>query len=203
MEDCSLKQAGFFETREFEITEEGVVVSIRALFFRNRYKVPFEHIIREPIEFTLSNPAWRWGGIGCLVFSCYFFFATVVDKKGLDGALVSLGFLVAALGSFIGYRLTMRTFLRISESTMNIDLASGNPSEKKVDQFIEEVSDKARDYYGELQQLQPVYDRVGQIERLAFLREKGVINEEEFEVLKSELINPLKFSESTQAGQYL
>ncbi len=203
VEDCSLKQSGLFETREFEITEDGVVVSIRALFFRNRYKVPFEHVIREPVEFTLSNSTWRWGGIGCLIFSCYFFFLTVVDKKGLDGVLVSLGFLLAALCGFIGYRLAMRTFLRISESAMNVDLDRGKPSRERVDQFIEEVNEKAREYYGELQQLQPVYDRVGQIERLAFLQEKGVISEEEFEVLKSELVNPLKLSESPQSGQYL
>lgn len=203
MEDASLKQTGIFESREFEITEEGVAVSIRAWFFRNRYKVPYEHIIREPIEFTLSNPAWRWTGIGALGFSFYFFFVTLVDKRGLEGALISFGFLVAALASFIGYRLTMRTFLRISESTMNLDLARGNPSGKEVDEFIDQVNERAKTYYSELQQLQPVYDRVGQIERLAFLQEKGVITQEEFEVLKSELVNPLKFSESTQSGQYL
>ncbi len=203
VEEKSLTQSGIFETREFEITDDGIAVSVRALFFRNRYKVPFEHIIREPVEFTLSSSGWRWGGIGCLIFSCLFFFVTVVEKKGLDGALVSLAFLAAALVSLIGYRLTMRTFLRISEASMNIDLAAANPSRERVEEFIEAVTSKTQDFYGNFQQFQPSYDRVGQIERLAFLLDKGVLTQDEFEVLKSELVNPLKISELPQAGQYL
>jgi hypothetical protein len=137
MGDSSLSQSGLFESREFEITDNGISVSIRGLFFRNRYTVPFEHLIREPVEFTLSSSNWRWLGVGCLVLSALFLFVTVVEEKGMDGALVSFAFFLGALSCMLGYRLTMRTFLRISESAMNVDIAQTQPSKEQVDAFVE------------------------------------------------------------------
>ena len=55
-----LVQRYFFETRSFEIKENGVHVAIKNFLNSGRYFVPFENISLEPYTLTRVSPdAWQ------------------------------------------------------------------------------------------------------------------------------------------------
>jgi len=198
-ESITFKQRGLLESRYFEIVEDGVLVTIRALLFRNRFKVRFEEITQDSVEFTVGNPFFLWVAALCLTFFALLIFITVTDHKGLPGAAVSAGFLAAAGASLLGYRITLQRLLRLSAGTTCLDLYPRKPSLEAVERFTQEVHERTKAY------LRSAYPTQGlsildQLERLQALLERGAITADEFADLKKHLLPGPSLS---SPGQYL
>jgi hypothetical protein len=197
-EPITFKQRGLLESRSFQIVEDGVLVTIRALLFRNRFKVRFEQIVKDPIEFTVGNPFFLWMAALCFTLFGVVVFITVTDHKGLPGAAVSAGFLGAAGALLLTYRLTLQTLLRLSAAAVNLDLYPRKPSPEVVARFIEQVRERATAY---LLQAYPTQGLsiLEQLERIQALLERGAITTDEFAELKKRLFP----TASESSGQYL
>jgi hypothetical protein len=191
------------EKRTAHVLPDGVDVTFSGLFARERWKVRFEDLLREPVEFTQQPqkmPVSRAAILGLGLFFAFITF-TKSDMDKLGGFIVTalcLGSVV--LGSAFD-RFPRRQLLQLSSTNPPLLLFANRPTADAVGEFRDCLYKAAAAY---VQAHYPV-DRsasnlVDQLERLQSLRTTNAITQEEYDQLKSRLIGS---SQAGGSGQYL
>lgn len=186
--------------RIYEIIEEGVIVKIRSPFSQFDLRIPFETLGDSWFRTTYFPKYFLWPG---LIFT---FIAVVVaiseffggETEGV-GAILFYGLPGLA---FLGATILSRTvWVGIPSTPGPLMLYADRPSTAEMQVFLKNLQFFRKNYMRENYFQSPVYESpVKDLERLAWLHEKGVITDDEFRALKKQLVEDSQQEDQPRIG---
>lgn len=183
-----LDQRRFLTQISLEIGETRLEVTERSPLHSRSFHLPFEEVPDEPEAVQTSSRRWFWGMV---VLWTVTLFTGLLELQGEEvdaGAYLFWGaFAVIASLAFAASRARLRV-LRAGEST--VVMFEGRPDPAALKAFLSELRQR-RDAYLVRQYVSgsaAASNVVDEIQRLAWLRERGAITDEEFDMLKRELL---------------
>jgi|GEM_PF-2414455 len=202
-EPVKIEQKLGFQKRTASIGSDGVEVTFSGIITREKWKIRFEELLRDPVEFTqqpekMPVPRAVVFGLG-LYFAFATFAQTDIDKAG--GFLVTTLCLGSvALASLLD-RLPRRQLLQLSSSSPPCLLFADRPDREAVAKFSDALFTAAAAYFAtNYPKENSGLDIVEQLERLNALKSNGAITEKEYDQLKTRLIGT---STDYRSGDYL
>ena len=190
------------ERRTARIVDDGVEVTYRATLASQKWKVRFEDVLREPIEFTQTPGPMPAHRIALLVLGILFAFVALREPEALNvatGVLIGLCLGGVALGTLFE-RVPRKQLVQLSSSDPALLLFHDRPSADAMAEFCASLSQATVDY---LRMNYPVAEAgtlVEQLERLQALHTAGAVDDEEFARVKAAMLGR---SSGTSPGQYL
>lgn len=188
----TFRQKRWFQRRVVELDADGIRVTIRSLGERAAFSVVYESVLREPIEFSdLRQRTPVFAGIAFAVGLLSFITALRTPDEGAAwvGTIVGAALVIGAVVDRLLQRFPRVQMLQLSEGNPALIVWLERPSRGEVDSFVAELSERTADYLRRTYGTAAPHDsKVGQLERLAKLREDGAISDEEFESLKLEIV---------------
>ena len=178
--------------REVVLVEDGIKVLVRALGEKTEFTVPYETVLRDPIEFTEDRTRTP-------------IFAGIAFALGLVALSLMVGAILLTLAGAdrLLQKIPKTQLFQVSDSQPALVVNADAPNRKEVVRFMEELKGQSDKYLVETYGTAANRDsKVGQIERLAQLQEQGAISEDEYENLKAELVCATPVDD-TGHGQYL
>jgi hypothetical protein len=176
--------------REVVLVEDGIKVMVRALGEKTKFTVPYETVLRDPVEFTGDRTRTP-------------IFAGIAFALGLVALSLMVGAILLTLADRLLQKLPKTQLFQVSDSQPALVVNADAPNRKEVVQFMEELKGPSDKYLVETYGTAANRDsKVGQIERLAQLQEQGAISEDEYANLKAELVCATPVDD-TGHGQYL
>lgn len=201
----SIDQRRFAQQRHAEFTADGVACTWRTPFIRQEYKVRYEDILTDPVQFT--DQATTQPFLESLLLAAGLVLGVVAfghdDPQGRLGA-ASMACLLVLSAAMIWFfqRWPQRQLLQVSSGESALILFLDKPSDTAVNDFLASLRARRDEYlrnnYGSAA---PFESKASQIERLFQLREAGAISEVEYETLKSEVVGT--HVAAANSGQYL
>ena len=192
--------------REVVLVEDGIKVLVRTLGEKTKFTVPYETVLRDPVEFTGDRT--RTPIFAGIAFALGLV-AIVSGTSAAEPADVALSLMVGAIlltlagADRLLQKIPKTQLFQVSDSQPALVVNADAPNRKEVVQFMEELKGQSDKYLVETYGTAANRDsKVGQIERLAQLKEQGAIFEDEYENLKAELVCATPVDD-TGYGQYL
>jgi hypothetical protein len=187
MENTRLVQRRFFTRITVDIVEKGVAVSERTMFSPRKYKVPFESLPPEGNEVTPSSQFRFWATI--VLFSLALL-TGLLELFGHDvGGWAFLVWLVLGIVAGISYLMSRETFLVYGSAKPALVVYKDRPKPAAFAAFMAEVQRRKQDYILKNYLLNTtVGSSADAIHKLAWLKNEGAINDNEFELLKAEIV---------------
>lgn len=201
-----IEQRRLLRRRRAECVDDGVVCDYEAPFKQVSYKVRYEDVATDPIEFT-DEPSWQpialsfVLGVGSLFF---FFLGFSSGDHGtrMAARIVGLLLVVAAGLSWLAGHWPRRQLLQLSMGDPALLLFAERPSSTDVAAFLSGLRERRDAYlrktYGSAD---PRGSKVDLIERLFSLKQAGALSEAEYDDLKSEILGSGEAYGAS--GQYL
>jgi hypothetical protein len=176
--------------REVVLVEDGIKVMVRALGEKTKFTVPYETVLRDPVEFTGDRTRTP-------------IFAGIAFALGLVALSLMVGAILLTLADRLLQKLPKTQLFQVSDSQPALVVNADAPNRNEVVQFMQELKGQSDKYLVETYGTAANRDsKVGQIERLAQLQEQGAISEDEYANLKAELVCATPVDD-TGHGQYL
>jgi hypothetical protein len=176
--------------REVVLVEDGIKVMVRALGEKTKFTVPYETVLRDPVEFTGDRTRTP-------------IFAGIAFALGLVALSLMVGAILLTLADRLLQKLPKTQLFQVSDSQPALVVNADAPNRIEVVQFMQELKGQSDKYLVETYGTAANRDsKVGQIERLAQLQEQGAISEDEYANLKAELVCATPVDD-TGHGQYL
>ncbi|HPG26081.1 MAG: SHOCT domain-containing protein [Spirochaetaceae bacterium] len=191
------------QRRTASIGADGVDVTYVDPVAMERWKVPFEELIREPVEFLQQPERMSTTRTVVLGLGLYFAFTTLtgpdVDRTwGLVSAALCLG--SVALAALLD-RLPRRRLLQLSSGSAPLLVFADRPSREAVAEFRKALFEASDAYLGARYPNEAAGPSlVDQLERLYALHKSGALSAEEYERLKARITGAIAYESS---GQYL
>lgn len=178
----TLYQIGFpFNRKWFEIGADGLSVRYKNLLGGSEYYVKFEQLGVKTIKTKSGNIAWLIAGFFALGIGVLL----LVDELGKEKPEYdsSLFYLVAGALCFFTYLFTFKRIFHLTrvDNTNAIAFLIDKPSKKELQDFIQQLKDKRKDYllakYGLLTSMLP-YEQ--QHQNLLWLNNIEALSHEEY-----------------------
>ena len=182
--------------------DDGVDVSYKAIFANQKWKVRFEDLLREPIEFTQTPGPMPHSRIALLALGIVFAFIGAREPEGITlgmGVLIGVCLGSAALGALLE-RFPRRQLVQLSSSDPALLLFHDRPDPDTMAAFRESLSDAAIDYLRTHYPVAEAGTLVEQLERLSALHTAGAVTDAEYDRVKAAMLGT---SSGTSPGQYL
>ena len=200
--DADFIQKGFLKKRRFKITDQGVECYEKTGLEEWTYTIPFEEIIQNPLERLTYSKLWLVLMLGSIIFAAMDF----VEYYLMQGVLHST-FLtwisVAVVISTINFFASLESLVFYSLGRFHLGFLKGKPSEEKISDFVEKIQDAQIEYFeykhsvNNIQYAPSVHEQsiADEIYKLNMLLEQGLIDEEEFEKGKGQILRKEKEAE--------
>ncbi|MDQ6418005.1 SHOCT domain-containing protein [Paenibacillus sp. LHD-117] len=188
-----LIQKNKFFNKSLEISADGIIYESKGFLFKTKFKVPYEQLPKEPIIITIGVRRWLFIGATLLVLAIFSLIGTINQPttENLYGVLFFS--LLAAISFFIYWRST-NTYHGYICSEKEIMLFDNSPNEVEFSNFIEMLQDTRskylKDKYGEKDEQisHHVSSPIEELEKLFELKNKGIIDDTEYETMKKKII---------------
>ena len=200
-----LKQRRGLETRTVQVDESVMSVTVSSPVAKQRYRVRFEDVLEEPIEFTEQRTTPPIIEGVCLGLGLVFIYIGVIKIESdiRSGSIVYGAACIAWAALMRLYKsYPPRQLLQLSGADPVLVLYYGSRHRGAVDEFVSLLREHTRKYleqtYGSGA---PFESKVNQIERLSALKDSGAISESEYDSLKAEVVGPRPASD--RHGNYI
>lgn len=191
MKPVSIRQRRFLDIRECVIGEQGVSLIVNEPAKYSRYGIPFEDIPEESRVITVSYRILPLIAIPLAALFLIYIPGLFNFDVSHDWANTAI-FLVPAIIMLIIFLYTWRTYEIFSCGDLNLVLFHQSPSKAVYEEFMDTLRHRRREYlkerYGHIDKDMPITD---ELLKLAALRDREVITDDEFKQIKSDLINRL------------
>lgn len=187
-----LRQRKLFNTKEFECRESGLYIRARNLVSTLEYELPYEEIFVKKIIRQKKND-----GVIILVGS---FFALILiigligrilGKNDITWSALALIFILVLISAFIAFANAKRLILIPTANNGLIEVFDGRPNADATDQFVFNLTVNISAYLkAKYASIDPQLPIENQLANLMWLKEREVIDDQEFEGLKNQLFNP-------------
>lgn len=178
---------------KYRLLGNGVEFEERSLQGGRKQIIHFEDILDEPIEIRTSSEGGFWATI---ILWVILVFGIISWERGPTAATENRGrwfWGVFCVIATVGYLNSRTKYLVYKGGQPYLLFLNHNYHQKKLKQFIEAMMSKRAEYIREkypldLQRVAPA----DAIHKLAWLRESKAITDEEFEILKKDIIDRAK-----------
>jgi hypothetical protein len=196
-----LHQRKLFTVREFSFKENGLHLKVKNLASSYEVEIPFEEInLKKIIRQKKTDSVIIIVGIFFgLIFILNFIFR-IIGNSTLSWDAIIVLFVFTALSGLIAYINTKKQILLPTSNNGLLEIYDGRPSKEISEKFIFDLTSKSNIYlknkYGKIDRDLPVEP---QLANLVWLKEREILNNDEFEDLKNNLlgkrnnINPIGF----------
>lgn len=185
-----LRQRKLFITKQFTITETGLHAQVKTLFDFDELEIPFEELqLKRRIR--RRNTSYLM-----LIITCFFGLGAVINLVApmfgqnavpIEGIIIL--FVLAAASFVFTYAGTKTLIIIPIQGNQQIEIFRNRPSQFEVDNFIQTLIDRSNSYfkkrYGTVDRDLPTEP---QLANYSWLRDSGIITEQEFLQLKNELL---------------
>lgn len=162
---------------------------------KTKFKVPFEELPSEPVIVTVGVRRWLVIGGVFLIFTILSLIGTI-NQPTMDnfyGFLIV--FLLTAVSFFIYWR-SVNTYHGYVSGEKEVLLFDNKPNEAEFGEFMQTLQESRTKYlaekYGSREEIHidthPLSSPVQELEKLFELKNKGIIDEAEYETLKKKII---------------
>lgn len=181
------KQRSFFETRVFQLYKDRINVKELKPFENKEYTKPFEVICNERINIR-SYPVGSLTGIaGSIFFFSFFAYFLRNEPKILVGPAVIFG--VVILLFFMHLLFSNKKFTGYNADTKSLLFFKDLPSKEDLEDFLEVFEKRKKDYLYDKYRYVELEKGVGsEITKLFWLKDKGALTEEEFQIAKNKIL---------------
>jgi hypothetical protein len=184
------EQKRLLNRRRYSLVDNGVHVEETTPLRRQSYVIGFETLARERFEIGTSSRGWFWAGVIGVALAVLVAIVQAVEGEARpDAVIVWLG-----MGSlFLAIHWTTReTFIGYPAGSMSLLFWKDRPNASALESFIDRLQTAQVNYLQREYAPAPAPPRtvVEDLERLAHLRERGALTDEEFERMKRDLISP-------------
>ena len=164
-----------------EIKRSSIIVNKKTLFEEQEYEISFEQLDNKKKTEVKTNSSMFFTGILFVAFGAFFLSGSIVEM----GAICALIAGVLVIGSFFDKK---KTITISTYNGSNLSLYFTNRNREEVNTFVERLFKAANDFllhkYKKIDRALPIEP---QLDNIQFLRNREIISEEEYEVLKNQL----------------
>jgi hypothetical protein len=188
-----------------ELFDEKIVVSASGVGNHRRFAVPYESVLRDPIEFSAQRegtPAYVYAILGMIGIPLLAALTVAGDDDRLYLAVLTAMFLVPAIGLWRFDRRKAKPLLQLSESTPPLVVFADSPSPNAVSGLVRAIRERKASYLASHQGAAVTGLLVETLERLYGLKQAGAITDEEYERFKAEALRKATGG-GERPGQYL
>ncbi len=186
-----LSQRKLFLHREFTLNKESLNIKSRDLTSSEEFNIPYEEIDTSKIISRKQTDNIML--IITLIFGLFFMINILNPEnykgEGLLGVAIFL-FVATLISGLITYIKSKNSILIPTMNNRYLEIFKGKPNSEQFDKFIKELSNEINSYllqkYGTIDLDMPTEP---QLMNLSWLKERKIITANEFEDLKSRLIN--------------
>lgn len=180
-------QRRFFTKLTFRLEPAFVHVTERELTSSRSYVVPYENISAEPVEVMISSRRWLVAAIILVLLTILVAGSALRGDDVEAGAWLFWGTFAALAG--ITYYVSRSSYLVFRSGEPPLVVMKDRPSRAALDQFLQEVQQRKTLYLAQAAMTQVRGSSAADaLQKLAYLRQLGVLNEEEFAVLKADIL---------------
>lgn len=182
-----LDQRRFLTRISLEVGEDGVHATERGLLHSRSFRLPFEEVPDEPERVRTASRPWFWGMVVLWIAALFTGALEAVGGEVDAGAYLFWGALaVMASLAFASSRASLRV-LRAGEST--VVMFEDRPSRAALDAFLAGLRERRDAYLVRRYMTGTAADsKADALHRLHWLREQGAISDEEFDLLKRDVL---------------
>lgn len=182
-----LHQKSFVRTKKFSIEKDSLNVQTRTWLTYKKYQIPFEKMSNEVLEMTTYSKPLLWTSLIMGFLSITIFVSRLVGEEMEVNADLLWGTLSVLFG--IATWFTKQSLIIVLGTDKSALFMKNKPSENEVRTFIEKVLTSREKYIDEILSSNSSGDSIiSQLERLTWLKSNKSISEDEFEILKKELM---------------
>jgi hypothetical protein len=179
--------------REFELIGNKLHVKTKSMGEKNEYSIDIEHLGEEKYYKTYSRVGPRIVGsvfYAILVMTLIVFFQEENWRSGENlGILISAILFCGGFGSLAFFG-PMRNELHLVGGSAQVMFLLNSPSKEEMENFINEIIARSRKILTEkYSKIDPDLPEEVQINNLYWLKQRGLISEEDYEDLKQEYRN--------------
>lgn len=177
-----LNNRRYFTRQLFEITNSSLTVNKRTLLDQYEFEIPFEQIHNKMSVQTISNSNLIVVSIAAVIIGFFFLFGSLYEASPV--------FFI--IGLFFGILSVFSRKRSVTIPTYNdpIELFFVRSNKAEIKEFASDIINAANSFllkkYGKVDKALPI-ER--QIEKLHFLLDREIINNEEFEQFKNQLLS--------------
>ena len=184
----SLTQKHGITSRTYTLADDAVIVRENNLLSQSKYKVPYSSLSNDRYEMTTYSKAWLWLAVTFFVLTVAIFTGLVV--RGATVALVGMALSVpfALIFSVLLWH-SIEKVVGFYADDGPLVFSVGKPTPGELDTFLSELTSRKEAYLrNEYPHDGCCHSAADEIEKLAWLRDKQVLNAVEFEKLKQDVI---------------
>jgi hypothetical protein len=171
----------YFLRQKIEIKQSSLLVNKKTLFEETEYEISFEQLDSKKKTEIKTNSNMFFTGVFFFVFGAFFLSGSIVEIAAI---CVAIAFLLITV-SFIDKRRIM-TIAAYNGDNLVLYFTSRNREE--VNDFIDKILKAANSFllnkYNKIDKALPIEP---QLDNIQFLRNREIISEEEYELLKDQL----------------
>jgi hypothetical protein len=172
----------FFKKQKFEILRSGLKISKQTVFDSIEYEIPFEKIHNKLKVQTNTNN-------GLLVTSFFFIITGLIMLASGNKRVAIIFFASALITVIIAFATILKIITIDCYDSDKIELYFKKNNKESVVQFANQIINSSNSYlYNKYSKIDKALPVESQLINLEFLRNKEIINEEDFETLKNQLL---------------
>jgi len=185
----TLKQRNGFSVSTYTLDEDAVVVREAGPLRRSRYRVPYVTLASERFETTVYSKLWL--GLAIVTFlACLTVFIGEGFAASADGWTTVLVYgLLTVLFGMLAYHSWQR-IVGFESETLPLVFRVDKPTPQKLEAFLGELLNRKTAYLRQHYLVQTLGSSpTDELQKLVWLKERGAINDEEYDLLKLRVIH--------------
>lgn len=186
-----LEQRKLLKKKRFQIKKNVLLVTESTFFESSEFEIPLEEIlVKKIVKQTTTGILPILGFLFfSFMFTLFLLFKIFSDVKVESGVLVFM-FMLSAVAFIFAYISRKKSILIPTINNRIIEVYQNRPKKLVTNEFIENLRLKVVEYlknkYAQIDKDLPIE---GQLENIIWLKNNDILNEEEFQKLKTELIS--------------
>jgi hypothetical protein len=183
--DVIFKQRHLLRRHQYRLGQDGVYVAENWLTGSTSYKIPFENIPKDHSEITVSSAGYFWFGLVLAALSITTALM-LAFHSGVEPVTPILWAVLAILTGFL-YLISRQRFLvfRAPAGLESLILFRDKPSRELLENFLARVHTRKNEYLRRTYLREDGLPLADAVRTLEWLKEQGVVTNEEFEHFKA------------------
>ncbi len=184
-----LKQKKLLLQMSFNLENNGIVVQYKKLLSEKKFKIYFDSLNLEPFEIKVFPKAWAFFAILFSIWVIYLTKIWIVEGTGFLNipfigffALIFIYLFFSKKNSYIKFKAMPEPLLFLKDK----------PDKRALDAFINTIKIKQKEYLLRIYIPGENNTEIDELERLDRLKSRKSITEEEFNLLKENVIERIK-----------